>query len=417
MVSGGMGEAILSAPLNGLRVVAIEQYISGPYCTMLLADAGAEVIKVEQPKGGDPRRSIGPFAEDEQGRRSSGGFLSYNRNKQSLTLDLRQAEGKQALLDLVRVSDVVVENLRPGVMDKFGITYEMLREINPRLIYAAISGFGRQGAGPYAQRPAFDIVVEAMSGIMHIVGFADREPITTLYGLPDTYTGLVTAYSICLALIQRGITGLGQLLDISMYDCMVALNERSVVNYAYTGVAPMRGVERVAGPRGAYKASDGYIALSIPTDDIWARMARLIGREDLIANPATATSKARAAQAAELRQVIEAWLADKTKDQATDLLMAAGIPAGPVQTMAEVFECPQIAARGTLIEVEDAVAGPRKVPRSPVVGSAMSRPRTTRPPRLGEHNKAVLGNLLGYDEERLAALKAAGVIAEDPPGS
>lgn len=401
----------LGAPLNGIRVVAIEQYISGPYCTMLLADAGAEVIKIEQPKGGDPRRSIGPFAEDGDGQRSSGGFLSYNRNKKSLTLDLRQPEGRQALLDLAKVSDVVVENLRPGVVDKLGVGDRVLRAVNPRLIYAAISGFGRSGGGPYAQRPAFDIVVEAMSGIMQIVGFADREPTTTLYGMPDTYTGLVTAYSIALALIQRGVTGLGQLLDISMYDCMVALNERSVVNYAYTGVVPTRGVERVAGPRGAFKTSDGYVALSCPTDEIWARFARLIGREDLIANPETATGPARAARAAELRPVIEGWLADKGKDEATDLLMAAGVPAGPVQTMAEVFECPQIEARSTLLEVEDEVAGPRRVPRSPVTGSAMALPEAARPPRLGEHNRAVLADLLGYSELKLAALRVAGVIA------
>lgn len=398
------------APLNGVRVVAVEQYISGPYCTMLLADAGAEVIKIEQPKGGDPRRGIGPFAVDARGRRSSGGFLSYNRNKKSVTLDLRAEEGRQAFVDLARVADVVVENLRPGVMDKLGLTFERLSEVNPRLIYAAISGFGRRGGGPYAQRPAFDIVVEAMSGIMHVVGFADREPITTLYGLPDSYTGLVTAYGIALALIQRGVTGRGQFLDIAMYDCMVALNERSAVNYAYTGVVPMRGVETVAGPRGAYKARDGYVALSIPTDDMWARFARLLGREDLISDPATSTSAARAAHAVELRDLIEGWLADKTKDEATDLLMAAGVPAGPVQTMAEVFECPQIAARGTLIEVEDEVAGPRRVPRSAVVGSEMAPPRAIRPPRLGEHNRVVLHDLLGYDEGRLAELRAKGVI-------
>ncbi|MHB1004259.1 MAG: CaiB/BaiF CoA transferase family protein [Chloroflexota bacterium] len=410
MGNGTIGNG-LGFPLRGIRVVAVEQYISGPYCTMLLADAGAEIIKIEQPKGGDPRRSIGPFAERSDGRRSSGGFLSYNRNKKSLTLDLRQSEGRQALCDLVAVSDVLVENLRPGVVDKLGVGYEVLHQVNPKLIYAAISGFGRASEGPYSNRPAFDIVVEAMSGIMNIVGFADREPATTLYGLPDTYTGLVTAYGIALALIQRGVTGTGQLLDISMLDCMVALNERSVINYTYTGIVPTRGVERVAGPRGAFKARDGYVALSCPTDEMWGRLAHLIGRPDLIENPDTSTGPARAARAAELRPTIEEWLADKGKEEATQLLMAAGVPAGPVQTMEEVFACEQLAAREVLLSVEDEVAGPKRVPRSPVSGSAMSLPSTQRPPHLGEHNGAVLGGLLGYDADRLAALRAKGVIA------
>ncbi|HEX9016009.1 MAG TPA: CoA transferase, partial [Chloroflexota bacterium] len=274
------------APLNGIRVLAVEQYMSGPYCTMLLADSGAEVIKVEQPKGGDPRRGIGPFATDDRGNKVSGGFMAYNRNKKSVTLDLQKPEGREVLFDLARVSDVVVENLRPGAAEKLGVGYEAMRVVNPRLIYAAISGFGRAG-GPYWQRPAFDIVVEAMSGIMNIVGFEDREPITTIYGMPDIYSGVVTAYAIALALIQRGITGEGQLLDISMYDCMVSLNERSIVTHAFTGQVPSRGRERLAAPRAAYRASDGYVALSCPTDDMWARLCRLMEREDLITAPET----------------------------------------------------------------------------------------------------------------------------------
>lgn len=397
-------------PLNGIRVIAMEQYMSGPYCTMLLADAGAEVIKVEQPKGGDPRRGIGPFAVDEQGNKTSGGFMAYNRNKKSLTLDLQTQEGKQVLLDLVRVSDVVVENLRPGVAEKLGVGHEEARNANPKLIYTAISGFGRSG-GPYRQRPAFDIVVEAMSGIMNIVGFADREPITTLYGMPDIYSGLVAAYAITLALIQRGVTGEGQLLDISMYDAMVSLNERSIVTHSFTGEVPTRGRERYAAPRAAYKAKDGWVALSCPTDDMWARLAKLIDREDLISDPATATGPARAERAESLlRPLIEEWLSDKSRDEATKLLLGGGVPAGPVQTVEDVVNCPQVAERGMLLEIADDIAGRRKVARTPVRGSAMPEPDTTRPPRLGEHNEDILGRLLGYDTARLEQLRSMGAI-------
>lgn len=398
------------APLNGIRVLAVEQYMSGPYCTMLLADSGAEVIKVEQPKGGDPRRGIGPFATDDRGNKVSGGFMAYNRNKKSVTLDLQKPEGREVLFDLARVSDVVVENLRPGAAEKLGVGYEAMRVVNPRLIYAAISGFGRAG-GPYWQRPAFDIVVEAMSGIMNIVGFEDREPITTIYGMPDIYSGLVTSYAIALALIQRGITGEGQLLDISMYDCMVSLNERSIVTHAFTGQVPSRGRERLAAPRAAYRARDGYVALSCPTDDMWARLCRLMSREDLITAPETATASARAERAETvLRPMIEEWLAGKTKEEATNLLLSGGVPAGPVQTVEDVVHCPQVAERGMLLEIDDQVAGRRKLARTPVRGSAMEEPRAERPPRLGESNEDVLVGLLGYDPARVQELRTLGAI-------
>ena len=400
----------MQAPLKGIRVVAVEQYMSAPYCTMLLADNGAEVIKIEQPKRGDPRRAIGPFATDGQGNKTSGGFMAYNRNKKSLTLDLQKPEGRQVLFDLAKVADVVVENLRPGVAEKLGTAHEEMRRVNPRLIYAAISGFGRSG-GPYRERPAFDIVVEAMSGIMNIVGFEDREPITTLYGMPDIYSGLVAAYGITLALIQRGVTGEGQFLDISMYDSMISLNERSVMIHSFTGDAPGRGRERLAGPRAAFNAKDGHVALSCPTDDIWARLARLMGREDLISDPITATGPARAKCAESfLRPLIEEWLADKSRDEAIQLLLAGGVPAGPVQTTEDLFRCPQLAARGMLLEIEDDVGGQRKVARTPVRGSAMAEPEAKRPPRLGEHNEEILAGLLGYDATRLDGLRSAGAI-------
>lgn len=404
----------LGAPLQGIKVIAVEQYIAGPYCSMLLADSGAEVIKIEQPKRGDPRRTIGPFAVDEKGNRSSAGFMAHNRNKKSVGLDLQKPQGRAVFFELVKGCDVVVENLRPGAMEKLNLGYEQLRKVNSRLIYAAISGFGRLEpyVGPYSQRPAMDVVVEAMSGIMHIVGFEDREPITTIYAMPDIYAGLVGAYAISLALIQRGVTGEGQFVDVSMYDSMISLNERSVHIHSYTGAVPIRGKEMLAAPRGAFRARDGYVALTCTTDEMWGRLARLLGREDLTINPDTATGAARTAHVEDiLRPIIEEWLADKTKEEASELLLAAGVPAGPVRTIEDVFRCPQVAARKMLIDIEDPVAGRRKFARTPVRGSAMADVPSRRAPMLGEHTEEILRQLPGYDDEQLSRLRAEGVIS------
>ncbi len=404
----------LCAPLQGIRVIAVEQYIAGPYCSMLLADSGADVIKIEQPGRGDPRRTIGPFATDESGNRSSAGFMAHNRNKKSLALDLSKPEGREVFLELVKGSDVVVENLRPGAMEKLGLGYGRLRESNPRLIYAAISGFGRLDpyTGPYSQRPAMDLVVEAMSGIMEIVGFEDREPITTIYAMPDVYAGLVGAYSVTLALVQRGITGEGQFVDTSMYDCMVSLNERSVHIHSYTGVVPTRGKELLAAPRAAFKAADGYVAITCTTDEMWGRLARLLGREDLVTDSRTATGASRVRHVEDiLRPVIEEWLSDKTKDEASEVLLAGGVPAGPVRTIEDVFSCPQTEARGMLLEIEDPVAGPKRFARTPVRGSAMADVPRDRAPFLGEHTAEVLKGLLGYGDDRLQQLRNSGAIS------
>jgi len=239
-------------PLSGIRVMGLEQYMAGPYCTMLLADAGAEVIKIERPGKGDPRRGIPPFARKGEVKKA-GGYMAYNRNKKSLALNVQSEEGQEIIRRLAAVSDVVVENLRPGAMDKIGIGYQGMKEINPRIVYAMISGFGRMPGleSAYAQRPAFDIVAEAMSGVMDLIGFEDRPPTFTLYGLADVYSGMVAAYGITQALFMRERTGEGQLVDVSLLDNMLALNERMVALYSVGGKAPERGKQEHLWPRGA----------------------------------------------------------------------------------------------------------------------------------------------------------------------
>jgi CoA:oxalate CoA-transferase len=408
----------MQRPLTGIRVIGLEQYMSAPYCTMLLADAGAEVIKIERPGRGDPRRSIPPYASDEHGQRVAGGFIGYNRNKKSLALNLGEEAGRQVLKDLIQVSDVVVENLRPGATDKMGLGYEQLKAINPRLIYAAISGFGRlEGyTGPYAQRPAFDIVAEAMSGIMHLVGFADKPPSWTIYGMADVYSGLVTAYGVMLALFMRERTGEGQFVDSAMLDNMLALNERMVTLYSFTGESPERGWLRHLYPRGAFRCKDGYLALNVPDDIQWRRLCEAIGCEDLKDDPRTVDGTARAANADFIRPLIEAWLADKTRAQAVAILEKHGVPSGPVYTAEDVFNDPHIAARQMLVTVDDPVAGPRQYARSPIHLSSTPEIPTAPAPQLGEHTHSILQDLLGYDQARIERLAAEGIVTTSQEG-
>lgn len=400
-------------PLEDVRVLSLGQYMSAPYCTMLLADAGAEVIKIERPGTGDPRRTIPPFVQGKGNDRLGGGFMAYNRNKKSVVLNLRSEEGCDIFRALAETADVVVENMRPGVMERLGIGYETLKELNPRLIYAAISGFGQLPAlrGPYTNWPAFDIVVEAMSGIMQLVGHEDRPPQWTIYGMADLYSGLVTAFSIMLALFMRERTDSGQFVDTAMYDAMVSLNERMVMLYSLTGEMQPRGRLRHQGPRSAFKTKDGYLAINIPNDLMWHRLCQAMDREDLVDDRRTADGPARAENDAFVRSQIEAWLADKTREEARETLSAYGVPAGSVYTAEDIFACPQVEARGMLVDVEDEEYGTYAFARTPMRLSSTPDIERRRAPRLGEHTRAVLHAVLGYDEARIAALEEAGVIA------
>jgi len=399
-------------PLDGLVVLGVEQFIAGPYCTMLLADAGAEVIKIERPGAGDPRRTMGPYLTSRDGKkRVSGGFLEYNRNKKSVTLNMKDPKGVEILQRLAAEADVLVENFSPGTMSRLGLGYETLSRINPMLVYAAVSGFGQlaEYEGPYSSWPALDIIVEAMGGIMHMIGFPDRPPMSTLYGLADTYSGLVTALGIMFALWQRERTGVGQFVDTSMYDSALAMNERAIATYSMTGEVPARGPDRLVGPRGAYMARDGYVALNIPTDDFWKRLATVMGRPDLVDDPRTKDGPARGKNEAFTREVIENWMKSKSKTEVVQALLGAGVPAGPVQTAEEIFRCPHVAARRMLVEVDDPDLGPKKFARTPTRLSAVAEVEGRAVPGLGQHTEEVLGRI-GYSPEQVAELRSRGVV-------
>jgi formyl-CoA transferase len=401
-------------PLSGIRVIGLEQYMSGPYCTMLLADAGAEVIKIERPGSGDPRRAIPPFVE-KAGKKKAGGFLSYNRNKKSLALNLQTQAGQNVLRDLVKVSDVLVENLRPGATAKMGLDYEPLKSIHPRLVYAVISGFGRLPGyqSEYSSRPAFDIVAEAMGGVMDLIGFADRPPTFSLYGLADVYSGLVGAYGIMQALLMRERTGQGQMVDVSMLDNMLALNERMVTLYSVTGQEPKRGRLQHLWPRGAFRCRDGYIAVNVPDDIIWQRLARTIGRPDLVDDPRSADGASRAAHADFLQPIIESWLADKTRTEVVDTLNEAGVPAGPVYSAKDIFADDHFRQRKMLVEIDDSDVGPSTFARTVPHLSAAPEIPTGPAPNLGQHTRQILETLLNYSPAEIDRLVEAGIVATD----
>jgi formyl-CoA transferase len=395
----------MDRPLTGIRVIALEQYMAGPYCSMLLADAGAEVIKIERPGLGDPRRSIPPFAEKD-GIKKAGGFMAYNRNKKSIALNIRNNEGKKIYRDLVKKADVIVENLRPGSVDKMGLGYDDLKKINPRLIYAAISGFGRLEGyeGPDSKRPAFDIVAEAMSGIMHLVGFEDKPPSWTIYGMADIYTGLCTSFAITQALFMRERTGKGQFVDSAMLDNMISLNERMAMLYSVTGKEPHRGRLTHLYPRGAFKCKDGYLAMNIPDDRVWARFCVTIEREDLIENERSKTGTDRAKNSEFLNPIIEDWLSQKSRSEAETLLNQNGVPVGSVYTAKDVFTSEQVKIRKALVDIEDPDVGTFQFARGPVMLSGSPEIEKNPAPDLGQHTYEILSEILRYSDNQIDKL-------------
>ena len=401
----------VNRPLDGVRVIGLEQYMAGPYCTMLLADAGAEVIKIERPNKGDPRRSMPPFVEKD-GIKKAAGFLGYNRNKKSLALDLSQSEGQTIFLDIASKSDVVVENLRPGAMKKIGLSYNHLKERKPELIWAIISGFGQLEGykGPYADRPAFDIVAEAMSGIMNLVGFHDKPPSWTIYGMADVYTGMVTAYGIMQALFMRERTGKGQLVDSAMFDNMLSLNESMVTLFSTVGQSPERGVPRNLFPRGAFKTRNGYIALNVPDNRIWGRLCEVMDRTDLLQDNRSKGGAERASNSKFLQPIIEKWLEKMDRDQAVNILNEAGVPTGAVYSAEDVFKDPQVKARGMLMPINDPEIGQYNLARSPVHLSEHPELPSKPAPNLGEDTDWILRELLGYGDRKVNELSEKEII-------
>jgi formyl-CoA transferase len=404
----------LSYPLEGVRVLGLEQYVAGPDCTLWLADAGAEVIKIERPGVGEARRNYRPVIEDSKGNKTFGGFMIYNRYKKSLTLDLQTEKGREVYKELIKHTDVVVENLAPKAVDRLGLGYDTLQKINPRLIYAAMSGFGRleEFKGVYSERPAFDPVIQAMSGITDQIGEEGGPPPYGFPGLADLYASIVAAYSIMLALFMREKTGEGQFIDSSMYDNLVALNAMGIMTYSFTGQILTRGRSMTfQSPAGVYRDRDGnYVALLVANEPLWLKFCKAIDREDLIENPKTVTGSARFENKDFFQPIVQEWMAARTKEEIVDTLLKNGIPVGPVQSIEDLMNCPHLKARKMFIEVEDPVAGKRIFAKKPI---RMSKTKEVPPlpaPQLGEHTESILKGLLRYDEKKIEELRKEKII-------
>lgn len=400
--------------LAGIRVLTNEVQVAGPYCSMTLADRGADVIKVERPKYGDSAREGAPVLKNDDGERVSGYFMRFNRSKRSVTLNLKDPQGKEIYKKLAAESDVVIDNLRPGAMDKLGLGYRDLEPLNPGLIYVSISGFGtmEELKGMYGGRPAYDIVAQAMGGLMFTCGQEGGPPTWLGVALGDLYSAALAVQGIMFALFERTRTGKGQYIDISMYDAIISLAERSITAFSLTGHILERGIEPFIAPWGPFQTKDGWVALIVPTERDWSRFCEAMERPDLVGMEGeTDSGPARAKNMRDgfLKPIVEGWLARHTTDDAMEKLLAQGLPVGPVQNAQDIFECPHAAARGALVQVDDPVAGKVKLVGPPIKMSNQLNPEVRPAPRLGQHNAEILAEL-GYTPEQIKDLDSSGVL-------
>ncbi|MEG3149267.1 CoA transferase [Sphingomonas sp. ZT3P38] len=373
-------------PLSGLRVLDITQVMAGPFCCMLLGDMGADVIKIEPPKVGDStRHSMGFRLKGED----SPGFLALNRNKRSITLDLKSEEGREVLYALVKTADVVVENARPGVAHRLGMGYETLRAINPRLIYASISGFGQ--TGPWAQRPGFDLIAQALSGVLSSNGFPGMEPAKNSIAVADLGAGLFSVYGILSAIIGREKTGEGQYIDASLLEAAMGLSIWETTELWGTGKSPqpIGSANRMSGPYQAVLAKDGWFVIGAANQGLWLSFLRILGREELQDDPRYATNAARVANRIELIADLGSTFLTRNKQEWIDALLGAGVPAAPILDYAQAMESEQAIARNMVMDVAHPIEGTYKSLGFPV--KMMGTPQEVRlpPPLINEHGEQI----------------------------
>ena len=391
--------------LSSITVIDFTRVLSGPYCTMVLADHGARVIKLEHPVRGDDTRHWGPpFLGAE-----SAYFLSINRNKESVTLDFKSAEGKEVLERLLARADVVVENFRPGTLDAAGFGAADVLSRHPRIVYCSISGYGQ--TGPRREEPGYDAVMQAEGGLMSITGEADGPPLRLGVAITDIVSGLFAAQGVMSALIAREKTGRGQQVDIGMLDATAALLTYQAGNYFATGQVPARMGNRhpTIVPYESFRAADGDFVIAGGNDDIWRRLCRVIGKPELADDPRYRTNAERAAHYSEIKAELERALGTRRREEWVRDLTEAGVPCGSVREISEVLADPQITAREMVREVEHCTIGRARVINSPVKMSETPTSVRTAPPTLGQHTAAVLGEL-GYDDQHITTLKNARVI-------
>ena len=393
-------------PLEGIRILDLTRVLSGPYCTMLLGDLGAEVIKVERPGEGDDTRSFAPPFQGDQ----AAYFLSINRNKKSITLDMKSEHGKEILWRLLDLSDVLVENFRPGAMERLGFGYEAVTNRRPAIIYCSISGFGDNG--PQKDRAGYDVIVQGEAGIMDLTGPRDGPPHKVGTSIADLVSGLTAVQGILAALYTAKIDGRGQRVLVSMYEAVAALLTFNASIYFATGNTPKRRGNEHATivPYETFEASDGWINLGVANDDIWRRFCAAVGTAELATDRRFANAPDRVRNRDALVPLIKTVIKQRSRDEWLKLLDDSGVPCGAIRTVAEVCDSEVLRARGMIAEMPHASAGNVKGIKSAIHLSETVLDTYTAPPKLGEHTNEVLTRLLGYSSDKVNALRREGVV-------
>ena len=393
--------------LSDIIVLDLTRVLAGPYCTMMLADFGANVIKIEMPGKGDDTRAYAPFKNGE-----SLYYANVNRNKKGITLNLKEENGKKIFLDMVKKADVVVENYRPGVMDKLGLGYDVLKEVNERIIYAAVSGFGCYG--PYSQRPGYDIIAQAMGGLMSITGEEGGQPLRVGNAMGDVLGGMNLTIGILTALHARTLTGRGQRVDVSLVDSVVSSLETGIQRFFTSGKQPELMGNRYASayPYDAFKAKDGRFVIGCANDKLFSLLCtKVLNREDLLKDERFDTNVKRCENYIELKPEVEKWTVNHTVDECVDMILGAGVPAAPINDLNRVTTDPHIAvAREMIVPIKHPVIGDMKVNGNPIklldTKAEISRPA----PMLGQDNEEIFENILGLDKEKIHKLAEEGII-------
>ena len=391
--------------LNGVKVLDLSRVLAGPYCGMMLADMGADVLKIELPGRGDDSRGNAPMVSTE-----SAYFMNLNRNKKGMTLNLKSEEGKKIFIDLVKQSDIVIENYRPGVMEKLGLGYEDLRKVNPTIIYGCVSGFGH--TGPYSKRAGYDIIGQAMSGLMTTTGWPDGPPTRTGTAIADAYAGVSCCAGILAAYVNRLKTGEGDKVDVALVDSMVSSLEIINMIYLCTDRVPTQIGNRYEAiyPYDSFKATDGYAIIAAGNDKLYNALADLLKLPGMD-EERFSTNLKRVANHAPLKEIIEDWTMTKTIDEVVDTMLTAGIPAAPINTIDRVVKDPHIAgAREMFVETEHPVAGKIRLTNSHLKFTNRKTSMRIPAPLLGQHNTEILTERLGYTEEQVAGFKEQGVL-------